>query len=265
MSLCLNYYDLRSFGVEKEQADWKRMIFKGNKVWLATRQNGKPRQRRGKVLIKYQLDQDYEYWVHENGVMPVDSLLDPPASRPPATARPAVLPRDEADRHERAGCEALRAGTKTKRKVEFDNEAVNNNTIFIYTDGASSGNPGPSGIGILLRFKDHKKEISRNIGTATNNIAELEAIKTALLELIRLRRNDYPVRLFTDSSYARGVLTLGWKARKNKELINSIKKLISKFSNLKLIKVKGHDGFDGNEKADFLATSAIKRAGNKKI
>ena len=239
----LEIIDLRSFGVEKEQADWKRMIFKGNKVWLATRQNGKPRQRRGKVLIKYQLDQDYEYWVHENGVMPVDSLLDPPASR----------------------CEALRAGTKTKRKVEFDNEAVNNNTIFIYTDGASSGNPGPSGIGILLRFKDHKKEISRNIGTATNNIAELEAIKTALLELIRLRRNDYPVRLFTDSSYACGVLTLVWKARKNKELINSIKKLISKFSNLKLIKVKGHDGFDGNEKADFLATSAIKRAGNKKI
>ncbi|MCK4469395.1 MAG: ribonuclease HI, partial [Desulfobacterales bacterium] len=157
-------------------------------------------------------------------------------------------------------CEALRAGTKTKRKAEFDNEAVNNNTIFIYTDGASSGNPGPSGIGILLRFKDHKKEISRNIGEATNNIAELEAIKTALLEL---KHYDYPVRVFTDSSYACGVLTLGWKARKNKELINSIKKLISKFSNLKLIKVKGHNGFDGNEKADFLATSAIRRAGNE--
>ncbi|MEA3417444.1 MAG: RNase H family protein, partial [Thermodesulfobacteriota bacterium] len=56
---------------------------------------------------------------------------------------------------------------------------MSDNTISIYTDGASSGNPGPSGIGILLRFKDHEKEISRNIGTATNNIAELEAIKTA--------------------------------------------------------------------------------------
>ena len=224
----------------KEHTDWKRMIFKGNKVWLATNQDGKPRQRRGKVLIKYRLDQDYEYWVHENGVMPVDSLLDPPASR----------------------CEALRAGAKTKREAEFDKETLCDNTIFIYTDGASSGNPGPSGIGILLRFKDHEKKISRNIGTATNNIAELEAIKTALLEL---KYYDYPVRVFTDSSYAYGVLTLGWKARKNKELINSIKKLISKFSDLKLIKVKGHDGFDGNEKADFLATSAIKRAGNKKI
>jgi ribonuclease HI len=166
------------------------------------------------------------------------ATLDPPASR----------------------CEALRAGTKTERETEFDKETLCDNTIFIYTDGASSGNPGPSGIGILLRFKDHEKEISRNIGTATNNIAELEAIKTALLEL---KHYNYPVRVFTDSSYACGVLTLGWKARKNKELINSIKKLISKFSNLRLIKVKGHNGFAGNEKADFLATSAIRRAGNE--
>ena len=220
----------------KEQTDWKRMIFKGNKVWLATNQDGKPRQRRGKVLIKYQLDQDYEYWVHANGVMPVDSL--------------------KPEKPEKKKLKKNRAGTKTEGKAGFDKETLSDNTIFIYTDGASSGNPGPSGIGILLRFKDHKKEISRNIGTATNNIAELEAIKTALLEL---KHYDYPVRLFTDSSYAHGVLTLGWKARKNKELINSIKKLILKFSDLQLIKVKGHDGFAGNEKADFLATSAIRR------
>ena len=219
--------------MEKEQTEWKRMIFKGNKVWLATNQDGKPRQRRGKVLIKYQLDQDYEYWVHKNGVMPVDSLQP-----------------------EKKELKKNRAGTKTESKAGFDKETLSDNTIFIYTDGASSGNPGPSGIGILLRFKDHKKEISKNIGKATNNIAELEAIKTALLEL---KHYDYPVRLFTDSSYAQGVLTLGWKARKNKELINSIKRLISKFSDLQLIKIKGHDGFEGNEKADFLATSAIRR------
>ncbi len=225
--------------MEKKQTDWKRMIFKGNKVWLATGQNGKPILKSGKVLIKYQLDQDYEYWVHENGVMPVDSL--------------------QPEKPEKKELKKNRPGKKSL--AGLDTKTVSDNTIFIYTDGASSGNPGPSGIGILLRFKDHEKEISRNIGEATNNIAELEAIKTALLEL---KYYDYPVRVFTDSSYAYGVLTLGWKARKNKELINSIKKLISKFGDLKLIKVKGHDGFDGNEKADFLATSAIKIAGNKK-
>ena len=240
--------------MEKEQTDWKRMIFKGNKVWLATNQVGKPILKSGKVLIKYQLDQDYEYWVHKNGVMPLDSLQpekkELTKNRPGLSVRYTQTGKKSPARLDppASRCEALRAGTKT----------ISDNTIFIYTDGASSGNPGPSGIGILLRFKDHKKEISRNIGTATNNIAELEAIKTALLEL---KHYDYPVRVFTDSSYAYGVLTLGWKARKNKELINSIKKLISKFSDLKLIKVKGHDGFAGNEKADFLATSAIKRGG----
>ena len=239
--------------MEKERTDWKRMIFKGNKVWLATNHVGKPVSKSGKVLIKYQVDQDYEYWVHKNGVMPVDSLQSEKKAltkKRPGKTSPARLG-PPASRYE-----ALQAGAKTEREADFDKETVCDKTIFIYTDGASSGNPGPSGIGVLLRFKHHKKEISRNIGTATNNIAELEAIKTALLEL---KHYDYPVRVFTDSSYACGVLTLGWKARKNKELINSIKKLISKFSDLKLIKVKGHDGFAGNEKADFLATSAIKK------
>jgi ribonuclease HI len=66
------------------------------------------------------------------------------------------------------------------------------------------------------------------------------------------------VRIFTDSNYAYGVLVLGWKARKNQKLIMSIKNLMSAFKNIKLIKVKGHEGLEGNERADFLATSAIK-------
>ena len=84
--------------------------------------------------------------------------------------------------------------------------------IRIYADGASSGNPGPSGIGVLLRYREHEKEISRNIGLGTNNIAELEAIRTGLLEV---KNPDLPVRVYTDSGYAYGLLTLGWKARKN--------------------------------------------------
>ncbi|MBU4419881.1 MAG: ribonuclease HI, partial [Proteobacteria bacterium] len=126
--------------------------------------------------------------------------------------------------------------------------------ICIYTDGASSGNPGPSGIGILLLYGDHEKEISKYIGPATNNIAELEAIRLALLEL---KRTDLPVKIFTDSSYAHGVLALGWEAKKNTELVKSIKKIISKFRELKFHKVKGHAGIDGNERANYLATSAV--------
>ena len=125
----------------------------------------------------------------------------------------------------------------------------------MYTDGASSGNPGPSGIGVLLRFGSHEKEISRFIGTTTNNVAELEAIRIGLQEL---KKRNLPVRIFTDSEYAYGVLTLGWKARKNQQLIQSIKSLISGFKDIKLIKVKGHEGLEGNERADHLATSAIR-------
>ena len=126
--------------------------------------------------------------------------------------------------------------------------------IIIYTDGASSGNPGPSGIGVFMRYGTHEREISRYIGDSTNNIAELTAIETALLEM---KRRDLPVRIYTDSSYACGLLINGWKAKKNLSLVNSIKQLMTKFKDLKIIKVKGHSGLEGNEKADRLATSAI--------
>ena len=51
-------------------------------------------------------------------------------------------------------------------------------------------------------------------------------------------------------------------AKKNLELIESIKEITLKFEDLKLIKVEGHSGVEGNERADLLATSAIKE-GNK--
>ena len=91
---------------------------------------------------------------------------------------------------------------------------------------------------------------------ATNNIAELTAIKVALEELTRV---DLPVRIFSDSSYAIGLLTKNWKPKKNQALVLEIKALMGKFYDLAFIKVKGHAGIKENEVADFLATSAIKK------
>ena len=220
--------------------NWKRMRFKKNKVWLATDQKGEPITKNGKSLIKYQLEQDYEYWVHPKSIKPIDA----------SSSESNLLKKNK----------LAKASSKPNNTTpELATVPHDDKTICIYTDGASSGNPGPAGIGILLKYGKEGKELSKYIGIATNNIAELEAIRIGLLELKTTAR---PVRIFTDSSYAHGVLSLGWKARKNQDLIKSIKKIISKFKDFQIVKVKGHAGIEGNERADFLATSAIKNAGD---
>ncbi len=212
---------------DQHQANsWKRMSFKGNKVWVATEANGNLLVEKAKVLIKYNLKQDYEYRVKPESLKSVDQAI-------PAKKKSKKL--------------SKKSGIET---------SLPDNCIKIYTDGASSGNPGPSGIGILFIYEENKKEISRYIGKATNNIAELTAIKVALEEL---KRVDLPVRVFSDSSYAIGLLTKNWKPKKNQELVNEIRALICKFFDLAFIKVKGHSGIKENEIADFLATSAIKK------
>ncbi len=218
------------------------MRFKENKVWLAIDQDKKPVVTNGKVLIKYQLDQDYEYWVHENSVQP----LDPTHSNEKTFKK-----------KNRKGKSKKKRTVKTSEESESIAETASRDAICIYTDGASSGNPGPAGIGAVLKFGKHEREISKYIGIATNNIAELEAIRTGLLEL---KTFELPVRLFTDSSYALGVLVLGWKARKNVDLVKSTQEIIKRFKDLRIIKIKGHAGHKENERADFLATSAIKNA-----
>ena len=218
------------------------MQFKKNKVWLATDRDQKPVVKNGRVLIKYQTGQDYEYWVNPKNIKSIDSVEietkktknKKSAENAPKKLKPRVKPKTESPDH-------------TEYKA----------SICIYTDGASSGNPGPSGIGVVLRFGKHEKEISKYIGIATNNIAELEAIRTGLLAI---KDTELPVRIFTDSRYSCGVLTLGWKARKNQNLIKSIKNILLKFKDRKIIKIKGHAGHEENERADFLATSAIKRS-----
>ncbi len=213
--------------------EWKRMSFKGNKVWAYTGPQDKPVVEEGKILIKYQLDQEQEYRVHAVSVKPIDSSkLNKKVSR-----------------------KKSRKVSAKKSKLNESKEIYPDNAICIYTDGASSGNPGPSGIGILLKAGEHEKKISRYIGTATNNIAELEAIRVGLEEI---KNKKLPVRVFTDSNYAYGLLVLGWKPKKNQELVESILRLVKGFSDIDFVKVKGHAGDYGNEQADSLATSAIK-------
>jgi len=225
--------------LEEKENSWKRMLFKKNKVWLHIGPDGEPVVKNQKVRIKYQLDQSHEYWVHPDSIRLLDS---PEPEKTPPKKGPAG---HKSPKTHKTGAETELMGT-----------IPDGNTVHIYADGASSGNPGPAGIGVLFRFGSHEKEISRHIGIATNNIAELQAIKAGLSEL---KKRDIPVRVFTDSRYALGVLTLGWKAKTNQQLIESIKDLISTFKDLKVIKIKGHAGVEGNERADRLASSAAQQ------
>jgi ribonuclease HI len=218
---------------DAEQLKWRRMRFKNNKVWQAMDPDGRALEKNGKVLIKYQLNQDYEYWVNPANLGQIDA---------PAEARPARARRQSG------------APAKTEKAVP----PAAPNTLHIYTDGASSGNPGPAGIGVVLQYGEKTKEISKFIGNTTNNVAELEAIRTALMEL---KRKNLPVRIYTDSRYAQGVLTFGWKAQKNKELVEAIREMLSALKDVTLIKVRGHSGHEQNERADQLARTAIVSSG----
>ncbi|MBA4323173.1 MAG: hypothetical protein C0408_10190, partial [Odoribacter sp.] len=59
--------------MEYNNISWKRMIFRGNKVWQALVPDEKPLYKNGKVLIKYNTSQDYEYWVDEKNLEEVST------------------------------------------------------------------------------------------------------------------------------------------------------------------------------------------------
>jgi ribonuclease HI len=131
-------------------------------------------------------------------------------------------------------------------------------SIIIYTDGACHGNPGPMGIGIVILDRGQRREVSEYLGTGTNNIAELTAILRAL-ELVAPSDRERMVLVHSDSSYALGLLSQGWKAKKNVELVEELRRVAAQFPNLRSVKVAGHAGVSENERCDQLANAAVLR------
>jgi ribonuclease HI len=128
--------------------------------------------------------------------------------------------------------------------------------IVVYADGACSGNPGPAGVGVVVVEGQNVRELSAYLGEGTNNIAELTAV---LLAAEAIEQKSVPVRVHTDSQYAIGVLTKGWKAKANVALIAKVKDSLKPFKDLQMIHVRGHSGVPLNERADELAVEAVNR------
>ena len=79
--------------------------------------------------------------------------------------------------------------------------------IFLFTDGASSGNPGPGGYGVVLKCAGREMEMSGGFSVTTNNRMELLAVIKGL-EAIRWQNAE--VHVYSDSSYVVNAINKGW-------------------------------------------------------
>lgn len=137
--------------------------------------------------------------------------------------------------------------------------------VYIYTDGACKGNPGPGGWGAVLKYGKNVKEIKGFSPDTTNNIMELMGVIESLKSLTR----SCEVIITTDSTYVKNGITewihnwkmKGWKTAnkkpvKNKEYWQQLDQEVSRHE-ITWVWVKGHSGHPENERADELANDAV--------
>lgn len=197
----------------------------------------------GRAEMKYRETDPKSYRPGPGNLLP-DGDGPAPASAPRAPAAKKSAPR--------------------KRAAPVDPHVPNaaGGAIEIWTDGACSGNPGPMGIGVVVLDGDTRQELGEYLGSGTNNIAELVAIERGLVMALELTGGDpaRPLRVYSDSSYAIGLLEKGWKAKANQELVARMRKLVATIPRLSFVKVAGHAGVPENERCDELARVAVSRA-----
>ncbi len=134
-------------------------------------------------------------------------------------------------------------------------------TIYLYTDGASSGNPGPGGYGIVLKCGKLEKEMSGGFAKTTNNRMELLAVIVGL-ETIKWKNAN--VEIWSDSSYVVNAINEGWLQKWEHKNFAKVKNPdlwkrfldIYKQHHVTFHWLKGHAGHSENERCDRLAVDA---------
>lgn len=224
---------------------WRRMLLRNAEVLARCDEQGALVSNGGRVEIRYKPTDGRAYFAGVSNLSPTEG---------------SVQVEPDSFCGEAEAVDKRKKTSKKKSDTVHAPEKPEAGELLVYADGACSGNPGPAGVGVVALWDDNRRELSEYIGEATNNIAELTGILRALELAYEL---DKPLRLYTDSKYAIGVLTQGWKAKANKELIAGIRGQLKQHPDTKLFHVRGHQDVTLNEVADELAVRAVQNRASK--
>jgi len=227
---------------------WVRATLHGQNVYAKAKPDGTLLVERGRVGICYKPRDGRLYMARAQNLTVTDptplpdELCGSPLPVKPKTQKTAA------------------SGAKSPKTAAEAPTTAPDGSVIAYADGACTGNPGPAGLGVVIVDGDTQIEISEGLGIATNNIAELTAIERALEAVPDPSR---PLVIYTDSKYSIGVLSLGWKAKANVELIARLRAHLERRP-ARFVHVPGHAGIPLNERADALAREGV-RSGKKRV
>lgn len=242
---------------------WARALLRGQKVLARAKADGSLDAVSGRVEVRYKPTDGRAYQAAARNLelIPSEPLLPDDACAPAEAAPPAApKTRSGAAPGSSSGSASTSASRSQERKSSAAAKALAPGAVpagawTVYADGACSGNPGPAGLGIVLVGPDGKiAEGFEYLGIGTNNVAEL----TGILRAAEIVPEGQAAVVHTDSQYAIGVLTKGWKAKANQELIAGIKIALARHQGWRLVYVPGHAGVPLNERADELAREAVR-------
>lgn len=130
--------------------------------------------------------------------------------------------------------------------------------LILHTDGAARGNPGPAGIGIVIRAEDGTTlaELGEYIGEATNNVAEYRALIRGLEEARRLGADS--VEILADSELLVRQINGEYRVRHPNlvPLYAEVMEKLKGFSSFSIVHVPRKE----NARADALANWALDEA-----
>jgi ribonuclease HI len=232
-------------------------VFKGRKPGIYTRWSGpdgaeaQVKGYPGAVFQSFATREEADYYLKHGG-----------QALPPA---PALLPEAV---HSREAEPAKKPAAPTAHQADL---AAGKTVIF--TDGASTGNPGPGGYGIVMLYGEARKELSGGFRCTTNNRMEMTAVIVALQALTRPAQ----VVLYSDSTYVVNAIEKGWARRwqandwlrapdstgvrrraENVDLWSQLLDLLDRHS-VEFRWVRGHASSPENERCDRLAVQAAHR------